>query len=405
MEVGIAKDNFVERKPIFREALKPFLFFLKFFGLYFDCITDLSEGKKRSVGILQKIYSYLVFLMVLAVLGKIVSGLVINKESDSFYVITLHIVFYLKCAGQSFACLRLCSTSNSRHLWSFIEELEVFLVDIKLTNCQMIEKKFKQKLRLWLYVFIFLGVANTGGQIFIFVFSNSNEYTRLLNLTTIIVRPLSTNVEYRIGITLVNTICFAAFFLPTSLCGVLSQSMTYSYEELYRFIRHKKENGCQSSNRSVCMRSYISYVRLKYVKLSNMVKRLDDMVQHIYLVSFPLDIVLICLNLRVILFEFDDLPSRLYLAFWLIPPLFTLIALSHYSSQIVERGEEMHGIVQDFKPVDVTTDIQIELEMLMFHLTTQPAVMTICGMIPLYKSIIISIFVSIVTYFAILVTL
>ena len=61
------------RKPIFRQALAPFLFSLKIFGLYFES-THVSKTSNKFISMLSRCYSYFVIALLLAQVGRTISG-------------------------------------------------------------------------------------------------------------------------------------------------------------------------------------------------------------------------------------------------------------------------------------------------------------------------------------------
>ena len=262
-----------------------------------------------------------------------------HSSTDEYYLSYLVIVFNIKCALNGLSCLHLSPLKKCRSkLWSFIEDLEKFLEDVKLSGCEKKEHKFKRKIRVWVYIFAIFGVLNTFVQCFnLFGFRTNSEFSQELhNMTVIIARPFPSTVAVSVIDIILFIFGFAAWFLPAALCGILSQCLSYCFDELYRYLKRKRKE-CPLKFQTVCLQSFIRGIRLKYLRLSDIAHDLDKMVKYLYLFSYLFDIVMICLILRIAIINFNDWISRAMILVWCIPPLFTLLALSYYSSEIIEK--------------------------------------------------------------------
>ena len=115
-----------------------------------------------------------------------------HSSTDEHYLSYLVIAFNIKCALNGLGCLHLSSLKKCRSkLWSFIENLEKFLEDVKLSGRGKKEYKFKRKIRVWAYIFVLFGVLNTFVQCFnLFGFRTNSEFSQELhNMTVILARP------------------------------------------------------------------------------------------------------------------------------------------------------------------------------------------------------------------------
>ena len=87
------------RKPIFRQALAPFLFSLKTFGLYFES-PHVSKTSNKFISILSRCYSYFVIALLFAQVGRTTSGKRLQCiQLFPFSLIAIHHcckVFYLR---------------------------------------------------------------------------------------------------------------------------------------------------------------------------------------------------------------------------------------------------------------------------------------------------------------------
>ena len=87
------------RKPIFRQALAPFLFSLKTFGLYFES-PHVSKTSNKFIYIFSRCYSYFVIALLLAQVGRTTSGKRLKCiQLFPFSLIAIHRcckVFYLR---------------------------------------------------------------------------------------------------------------------------------------------------------------------------------------------------------------------------------------------------------------------------------------------------------------------
>lgn len=195
-----------------------------------------------------------------------------HHSADERYLSYLYIAFSTKCALNGLACLQLSPVKKSTaKLWCFVENLEKFLEDIELPEYGVKEKRFFKKIRVWLYLFIMFTLLNTFALCFVtFGFREVPELNKELhNMTIIISRPFPPAVAIGVTDIILVLFCFAAWFLPAALCGILSQCLTYCFDE--------------------------------------------------------------------IIINYHNWLPRVIIIIWVIPPLFTLFALSYYSSQIIEK--------------------------------------------------------------------
>ncbi|XP_057313837.1 uncharacterized protein LOC130655147 [Hydractinia symbiolongicarpus] len=282
---------------------------------------------------------------------------------------------------------------KEHNLFSLIKRIEAFLNDIKAKGCKKEERCFKFKMIIWLFVFVATLFLFTGVNVVLIFYPIAS--------LEVIMEAILAPIPYTPTAMLVSTVVSlwgnAAWFLPVAVCNVLTQALSYIFSEFYRNLKRQKQEG-------VNLRSKIKEIREKYVALTTMCSDLDDMVSWIFMVSYLTDIVTICFMLRTAVIDVSDIYGRLVILFWIIPSGFSLITLSHYSSNLADKGEEMRGFIQQLDATNIDMEEKFEVDLLMFHLNSQPVVLTIWKMIPLYKSIIISIFVCIISYFTMVIS-
>ena len=237
------------------------------------------------------------------------------------------VVYFSKCYLQSFACLKLSPTASKSLLWNFIKRMENFLKTIKIYECRIAERKYTQNVRRWLYFFIALLIIIVGGDI-ITSFMNSEEIEELVKTRAL---PFTKSKAYLVIKCMLDVICIAACILPPALCAVLSRSLIYIFDEFYRYLKYRKNEG------SLCLKTYIKEIREKYVTLSAMCCDLDNMLAYIFVCSYLTDILWICLLLRGVVIAYTTLWARLYLCTGFIPPISTLLMLSHFSSKLIDK--------------------------------------------------------------------
>ncbi|XP_057293672.1 uncharacterized protein LOC130622249 isoform X1 [Hydractinia symbiolongicarpus] len=384
-------EEIQKRKPVIKESLAPVLTLMKLFGLYYEDTCE-KIGWKKIWNKSSKIYSIIMLLVFMTAVGKSVAALFYQSNKDGYYTAAIFIIYYFKCTVQIYACLKISPCSQTCVLWTFIDRVQTFLDDIKLCHCRKVENNFRSKLKRWLYAFVGIFFTCVAANVFV-LFYPLKELDMVLSK---LVSPLPDTFGVYAARTVFEVFVLATWFLPVALCGVLTQSISYIFEEFFRYLKHRKMNG-------LCLRTYIKEIREKYVAMTTMCSDLDDMLSYIFMISYLTDIVLVCLELRMCVVSVGSLVSRFLVLFWCVPSLFSLVTLSYYSSRLVEKGEEMLQYIQKVDIYNVDMDAKVQLDLLLFHLSAQPVVLTIWKMIPLYKSIIVSIFVSIITYFTILI--
>lgn len=262
-----------------------------------------------------------------------------HHSANERYLSYLYIAFSTKCALNGLACLQSSPVKKSTaKLWCFVENLEKFLEDIELPEYGVKEKRFFKKIRVWLYLFTMFTLLNTFALCFVtFGFREVPELNKELhNMTIIISRPFPPAVAIGVTDIILVLFCFAAWFLPAALCGILSQCLTYCFDEMYRYFE-KRKSECPLKSNTLCIQKCIRETRLKYLQLSKLVQGLDGMMKYLYLFSYLLDIINICLTMHLVVINYHNWLPRVIIIIWFIPPLFTLFALSYYSSQIIEK--------------------------------------------------------------------
>lgn len=383
------------RRPIIKESLTPVLLCLRMFGMSHDNAFE-RKGMKKLVQILLKAYNYFLVLVLAGTIVKSAAVLALFKgfDKDELYIFLAITAYNLKCVVQRISCLFMTCAKKEHNLFSLIKRMQTFLNDIKdAKGCKKEERCFKFKMTMWLLVFFAVLFSITGVNIAL-VFQPITSLEIVMKAT---LAPIPYTQTAMFVSTVVSLWGNASWLLPVAVCNVLTQALSYIFSEFYRNLKRQKQEG-------VNLRSNIKDIRGKYVALTTMCSDLDDMLSWIFMVSYLTDIVVICLMLRTAVIDVSDIYGRLIILFWMFPSVFSLITLSHYSSNLADKGEEMRGFIQELDATNIDMEEKFEVDLLMFHLNSQPVVLTIWKMIPLYKSIIISIFVCIVSYFTMMIS-
>lgn len=249
-----------------------------------------------------------------------------EEEKNGYYFAAVLIVYNIKCTFQIYACLKLASRSTSHKLLTYTNELEAFLTKVKLQEYRKQANHFKHGMRRWLFFLLLIMLLELGTVVFFGLYPiKSLEY-----ILSQFVRPLPDTMLNKSLILLQSSLSVGIWILPVALCNVLIQSLSYVFSEFYRHLQHKEKT-------KLCLRTYIKDVREKYVTMSTICSNLDDMLSWLFMTSYLTDIVIICLLLRVMVINVEDVYSRLVLVSWLIPCVMSLVCLSHYSSRLVDK--------------------------------------------------------------------
>ena len=238
------------------------------------------------------------------------------------------IIYCLKGVIQAFI---LHSLANKSCLWKFITALSDFLQDIKITHgIKEVERRFSRR------VYINFAIQSFGIISFIcmicvnyflkngFVELQQSEVSKTLSKV-----PFGINSTMLIPARSVGDVMMLiAWICPVVLCITLIHSLTYAFEEFYRYLDAKRSR--------VCTRAFLREIRQKFLRLSDLTARFDGMMSILLMFSYFFDIVMVCLVLNLIFFTYHDIVSRAVAAVWLILPTFTLITLSNIASKLYD---------------------------------------------------------------------
>ena len=116
-------------------------------------------------------------------------------------------------------------------------------------------------------------------------------------------------------------------FLLTNFWHILLTNQTYfRYVDLLK----AQEGG-------ICKKHFLKDIRKKYLKLTEMCGKFDDMSSLMFMFSYLIDIVMVCFLLRLAAFTFTDIPSRMMALAWLCLPVFSLVILSKRASALFDE--------------------------------------------------------------------
>ncbi|XP_066924681.1 uncharacterized protein [Clytia hemisphaerica] len=374
------------RKPILKRALNPCLNAMKLVGLYYDC--EKGTGIKYRIA---QLYVVIINCLILLDFIMNIATAFLGETMNDYYMLSILIIYSLKGVIQANV---IHYVSRKCVLWKFIRNLNEFLTDIKVSdNVKEHEKRFRNKTFLGFLISSLIILAFSSTIIAMIVHPSTGELSQTLRLAPFVNQ---TNLIYRYAKTVTDIMMLTAWVAPITLCLILINSLTYTFEEFYRYLDTTKEN--------VCRRFFLYDTRKKFLRLTELCGDFDDMMSFLLMFSYLLDIVMICLLLRMVAFSYTEMVSRLVTSAWLMLPIMSLMILSNKASELYDTGQKMQRYIQDIKIDSIDLDTKTELDLLLFHMSSEPVVMTIWKMIPLNRSIIVSIFVSIVTYFAMLIS-
>ena len=83
-------------------------------------------------------------------------------------------------------------------------------------------------------------------------------------------------------------------------------------------------------------RKFVRATRKRFLRLTELCGDFDDMMSVLLMFSYLLDIVMICLVLRMVAFAFTDMTSRLVTSTWLVLPVTSLFIFSCKASQLYD---------------------------------------------------------------------
>ena len=157
-----------------------------------------------------------------------------SLTTEDYYLASTMVIFSFKGVIQGMTLLRL---SGNCAIFCFIERLEAFLTDIKLCNCRLVERRFMRK--SWLnFVINITGIVLFSIAIpLMTIFNGKSEVEASVDL---IKKQLSNELVIYVKM-LADMILLAAWITPIALCVVLINSLTYSFEEFYRYIKYTRE--------------------------------------------------------------------------------------------------------------------------------------------------------------------
>jgi len=210
-------------------------------------------------------------------------------------------------------------------LWKFINRLNTFLTDIKTSD----ELK-KHEYRFTSLIYIAYGVCTifvVGFAVTIIVVEIISPEGELID-TMKKSSPFEDMSVLRFIYVYLQLIMLAAWVTPISLCMVLTASLIYAFEEFYRYLDTTKNN--------VCRRFFLYDTRKKFLRLTELCGDFDDMMSLLLMFSFLLDIIMVCLLLRMVAFAYDDPISKILAVIWTLLPFFSLMLLANKASQLYD---------------------------------------------------------------------
>ena len=243
-------------------------------------------------------------------------------------MISILIIYSLKAVIQGLTLLRICHTS---HIFDFIKNLENFLKEIKLQNCSVVECRFLRK--CWAnFVINIVGILLFSTAILAMAFGPGTSQVDML-----MQKFLSTASKGIYFKTIADIMLLTAWITPVALCIVLINALTYTFKEFYRYVELTKQKD------GTCRKMFLRDIRQKFLRLTDLCGDFDNLMSLMIMFSYFIDIVMVCLILRMVVFAFNDIPSRLMSIGWLCLPVFSLMSLS-------KRASDLYDTVSFYSP-------------------------------------------------------
>ena len=152
---------------------------------------------------------------------------------------------------------------------------------------------------------------------------------KLLNYNISFFIPHNSLTFWRIQVA--DIFLLTAWIMPAALCVVMINSITYTFQEFYRYVDILKQR------KDICRKRVLRDIRQKYLRLTEMSAKFDDISSLMLMFSYFIDIVMVCFLMRLVVFSFTELESRLMCGAWLCLPVFSLITLSRRASALFDE--------------------------------------------------------------------
>lgn len=227
-------------------------------------------------------------------------------------------IIKIKGVGQALYTFQLCQKDK---IPLFLTDLQLLLETIGVQpHTSYHERKFLRGVRNWLYVFACFLVSYVIMTATLVAYgSNQLDWVRKAAFQPFPQVPAIYVFKFT-----TDFFAFTAWFLPVAMCSVLMKSLRFIFHE---YLDHL-------STQSLALNTSIKEIRQKYLLLTNLSGRLDDILNGLLMVSFLCDMAVICVGLWTGIYTIDTAWIRIAVLSILLLPLSAMLTLSRDASQL-----------------------------------------------------------------------
>eukprot|EP00794_Sanderia_malayensis_P010770 gene10770-11923_t len=373
-----------------RKTYRPINIMMNMFGVSSDLITvDGKDYTSRSNKIRQtllKIYGCAIVIILTVNMARMIPGIVMGKFDYHMHFKIAITVWYTRCLFQAIFLVRICwpaSKSAPSKLIKLVQDLDDEINDPSvMTQCkdaQNTVRSFKRYTKTVFWAILVIIVMNS-------LFILLGMFIAALSIQSIMANvayPFQTSVAVKLGCFVLQTFLSMIWMLPVTLYMTMSQSLVYALGIF--------EAKVKSLDSRLSLPGRIAEIRLTYLKIIRLAEEADEIFGPLALIVYFFDIVQFSFTLYIAIYSAHSTMEKFLVLFWASTALMCLFLLSISASSVVEKGKSASSFLQKINTTDANAESNAELSLLLFHLSGDPIVMTIWKLIPLYKSIIVSV--------------
>ena len=308
-----------------RRVLRPLVYCLKIFGLYFGpyCPLDKTNGIGHRIGL---IYSICVLLLLIFNVIRHIFAFIYSKDL-SVYVHLENLVWFFKCTVQAAYCLLICRISAKGVPSKIQQLLAEYDETLNWFSVQNLPAK-KRFLRRSNIIFgLFLTVISTNiifsGVIFFGPFEDLNLHAAPY------LHPFSDNTATRILCWIILIYNSVAWVFPVILYCILCDSLSLIFSHFYLSI--------QKLDEKLVIKRHVREIRHYYIHITELCGKTDELLGVFAICVYFLDMILSCFNLYHLIKIANDIPERLLTGFWAMVTIGNLIIMSLSASHLADK--------------------------------------------------------------------
>ncbi|XP_065070119.1 uncharacterized protein LOC135695089 [Rhopilema esculentum] len=396
MHVLPAKIEPVEEQiseTIFEKTFQRIFTALKIFGFSPTVPSVLKTRDRRCSAwqVLSLCYGGVILLYSILSIIRTCYGMVFGESGFLFYLRVCIAVWMTRCFLHSFNVMKIMTSNNGKRskLFAIVKQLDENIGRDTMRNCKKEVERYKRRSK-FLIIIIFGVVIMSTTSIATALFIGDSGKMFVLTM----LYPFQDQVAYKLLYIFMTLHMNVAWMAPNLLYDSVCDSLVLKLNFL--------EDKLASLSENLTVRDHISEIRQMYLKTTRLVGEVDAMFGPMVMFVYVFDIALFSLNLYISLYVARSFLEHFCVWFWILGALVNLLVVSFDASRVVEKGKEVVEQLQRLSPKGADPQATAELSLLLFHLSGEPIVMTIWSLIPLYKSIIVSVFISLITYFTLL---